>query len=120
MLNDLTISDILAMQKALHDYHDPEGTKWTPLKPSGAHNYLLYMIEEVGEAIAIMKKKGDSSIMEDTAVRAHFVEELGDVLMYYSAVLLSYGITPEEFSTIFYEKHQRNIGRDFHREYEEK
>ena len=38
------------------------------------------MIEEVGECISIIKKKGDDAIMNDEAVRKAFVEEMGDVL----------------------------------------
>ena len=39
--------------------------------------------------------------MEDPAVRAHFVEEMADVLMFYNDVLLCYGIPAEGLKRAF-------------------
>ena len=78
------------------------------------------MIEEIGEAIAILKKKGDQAVMQDLLVRNAFLEELADVLMYYTDVLLRYHIAPEEISEAYIRKHATNMGRNFSAEYKEK
>lgn len=66
---------------------------------------------ELGEAADIIKKQGSQIIMEDTEVRTHFIEEMADVMMYYNDVLLCYGISIDEFSKVYREKHQRNMNR---------
>ena len=66
---------------------------------------------ELGEAADIIKKQGSQMIMEDTEVRTHFIEEMADVMMYYNDVLLCYGISIDEFSKVYREKHQRNMNR---------
>ena len=48
------------------------------------------------------------------------VEEMADVLMYYNDTLLRYGITAEEISKAYIEKHERNMGRDYAGEYDKK
>lgn len=114
---DLSISDMMQYQKELHKLHEHE---WFPLEPEHGRNYILFMIEEIGEAIAILKKKGDRAVLEDAAVRDAFLEEMADVLMYYHDTLLRYHITPEEISEAFVRKHNTNMGRDYIREYKEK
>ena len=57
--------------------------KWPPMEPAYGKEYFLWMVEEIGESIAVLKKKGGNAVMEDAEVRAAFVEELSDVLMYY-------------------------------------
>lgn len=78
------------------------------------------MIEEVGECIAILKKKGDAAVVESPAVRARFLEEAADVMMYFTDMLLRYHVTPEEISRAYVEKHDRNVGRNYNKEYREK
>ena len=73
-----------------------------------------------GRNIAIIKKKGDSAIMREASVREAFVEEMSDVLMYYFDTLLRYGVTPEEISNAYVAKHNKNMGRDYQREYNNK
>ena len=51
--------------------------------------------------------------MSDATIKAHFTEELVDVLMYYLDVLNRYGITGEELSEVYIRKHNKNMGRDF-------
>ena len=114
---DLRIADMMAMQKALHQLHESE---WFPLEPAFGQHSILYMIEEIGEAIAVLKKKGDQAVMHDDSVRAAFLEELADVLMYYTDVLLRYHITPEEIAEAYIRKHEKNMGRNFAKEYKEK
>lgn len=38
--------------------------------------------------------------------------------MYFTDTLLRYGITPEEFSQAYIQKHNRNMGRNYTAEYE--
>lgn len=114
-MQDLSISDMMAMQRELWEVHKDS---WSPMEPQYARDSLLFMIEEIGECIAIMKKKGDAAIAEDPQVRQHFVEEMCDVLMYFTDTLLRYGITPKEVSQAYRHKHCRNMGRDYEKEYE--
>ena len=93
---DLNISDMMKMQLELWEVNKD---RWSPMEAKYGRNFLLWMIEEVGEVIAIIKKKGDNAIMEDESIRSSFVEEMSDVLMYYNETLLRYGITAEEISS---------------------
>ena len=114
---DLKISEMLEMQRELFE---PHKDKWHPMEPEYGRNFVLYMVEEIGECIAIIKKKGDRAIAENSAVREAFCEEMCDVLMYFSDALLRYGITADELSTAYLRKHERNMGRDFDEEYRRK
>lgn len=114
---DLKISEMLSMQKELFE---PHKDKWSPMEPEAGRNFLLFMVEEMGEAIAIIKKKGDRAIMDDENVRSAFCEEMADVLMYYNDTLLRYGITADEISGAYIKKHEKNMGRDYAGEYEKK
>ncbi len=58
-------------------------------------------------------------MVEDTAVREAFLEEMADVLMYYHEILLRFQVTPEEISDAYVKKHLRNMGRKYAQEYEE-
>lgn len=116
-MSDLKISEMQEMQKELFE---PHKDKWPPMTPENGRNFLLFMVEEMGEAIAIIKKKGDNAIMNDLSVREAFCEEMADVLMYYNDTLLRYGITAEEISNAYVKKHQKNMGRDYSSEYSEK
>ena len=84
---------------------------WHGLSPQKGRDTLLWMMIEVGEAADIIKKQGDTPILEDEETRHHFIEELCDVMMYFNDVLLCYGITPEELEAIYREKHERNMTR---------
>ena len=114
---DLKVSEMLTMQKELYALHEGQ---WFPLEPEYGRNYILFMIEEIGETIAILKKKGDRSVLDDGDVRAAFLEEMADALMYYNDILLRYHVTPEEISEAYTRKHARNMGRNFAEEYKEK
>lgn len=107
-MSDFTINEMLEMQRVLQDrYKD----KWEPICPETGKNKLLWMIGEVGEVIDIVKKKGGLRASEDENIRAHLVEELADVLMYYNDVLLCYGITEEELKQAYTEKFEKNMKR---------
>ena len=104
----LTFETMHSMQEQLLDrYKD----KWPALSPAIARDKLLWMMIEAGEMADIIKKKGDEQIMNDSDVRAHFIEEMCDTLMYFNDVMRCYGITPEEFEEIYLAKHQRNMQR---------
>jgi NTP pyrophosphatase (non-canonical NTP hydrolase) len=87
------------------------------MKPDYAKSFILYMIEEIGEYIAIIKKKGEAEIMDNPEVMEHFVEELGDVLMYFMDVLNRFNISSEEFSKIYIKKFLKNINRGYEEQY---
>lgn len=114
-MKDIRISDMMQMQKNLYEAHK---NSWSPRSPQNAREFMLFLMEEFGEVVAIYKKKGNAAIMEDSAVRGHFCEEMADVLMYFTEVMLCYGITPDEFSSAYIEKHCRNMGRNYTGEYE--
>lgn len=114
---DLSIGEMMSMQKALYALHEGE---WTPMEPEHGHEFLLYLMEELGEVCGIWKKKGANAIMEDPAVRDAFLEEMADVLMYYHEVLLRFKVSADEISNAYTRKHSRNMGRDYAAEYKEK
>ena len=110
----LTLAEMMQMQTELWQQHR---NTWPPMQPEYGKDFLLWMIEEVGEVIAIIKKKRGDDLMGDSTVRSHFVEEFSDVLMYYIDTLLRYHITPEEISRAYQEKHKRNMARNYEEEY---
>ncbi len=114
IVKDLKISEIIEMQRKLQKKY--EG-KWAALTPSQGRNSLLWMIEELGEVVSIIKKRGEGAIMNDENVREAFVEELSDMMMYFHDALICYDITPEEISEAFVKKHQKNMERDFIKEH---
>ncbi|MBQ4353720.1 MAG: DUF550 domain-containing protein [Clostridia bacterium] len=107
---DGKISDFLRMQ---HELAVEKG--WIGDRtPEHAPFSLLWSIDELGEAIAIIKKKGAAGIMENESVRAHFTEEVADTFMYLFDMMESYGITAEEFTEAYVRKFEKNLGRDWH------
>lgn len=86
---------------------------WPPLKPDQARSSLLWMIEEIGETISIIKKRGEKDIISDRCLREAFTEELCDVLMFFTDVLIEFDISPKEFTNIYLKKHYKNMSRDF-------
>lgn len=106
---DVKISELMWMQHTL-----AEKKGWLKDRtPEQAHMSILWSIDELGEAIAIIKKKGATAIMENPSVREHYVEEVADVFMYLLDMMESYGITAEEFSDTYIAKFRRNMGRDW-------
>ena len=104
----IDFADMQQMQKNLQELHKGE---WNPLTPLQARNQMLWLVDELGEAIAIIKKKGDRAIMDNAEVRHDFVEEICDVFMYLNDVMLCYSVTPEELQEIYLKKHRRNMTR---------
>lgn len=114
---DCSISELMRCQQALWERHRDT---WAPMEPAYARDFLLWLVEELGESIAIIKKKGDKAIMEQAEARAAFLEEMSDVLMYYLDTLLRYGVSAQELSDAFLQKHAKNMGRDYAAEYARK
>ncbi len=84
-MKDIKISDMMKMQMTLWENNK---NKWSPMEPEYARNSLLWMIEEVGEVISIIKKKSENEIMENKEIRRKFVEEIADVYMYLTDTLI--------------------------------
>lgn len=103
--------DILQMKEMQEKLQARYAGWWEPIDPQHGLNKLMWMTAEVGEAAQLLKRRGAQGIMQDGKVRADFVEELCDVLMYFNDVLLCYGITPEEFEASYRGKHKRNMTR---------
>ena len=107
---DGKISEFLKMQ---HDLAVEKG--WIENRtPEHAPLSILWSIDELGEAIAIIKKKGGEGIMNNESVRAHFVEEVADTFMYLFDMMESYGITADEFTGAYVRKYEKNLGRNWH------
>ena len=105
-MTDFSINEMLEMQEALQgQYKDI----WEGISPEIGKNKLLWMIGEIGEVVDIVKKHGGDAASQDQELRAHLVEELADVLMYYNDILLCYGISAEELKKSYISKFEKNI-----------
>ncbi len=113
---DLSVSQMMQLQRELYGLHRDQ---WVAREPEFGRDHILYMIEEVGEVISILKKKGNGAVMTDPAVRSAFLEEMSDILMYYTDVLLCYQVSAQELSEAYAKKSARNMGRDYAAEYKE-
>ena len=107
-MNDLSFAEMQQIQKELQEKYK---SQWQGISPQVARDKLLWMMIEAGEMADIIKKEGDEEIMSQPQTRAHFIEEICDVLMYLNDVMLCYQITPEELREIYLKKHKKNMGR---------
>lgn len=107
-MKDFSVSEMLSWQKKMMASHQ----EWMRNCPDNGANKLLWMVGELGEVIDVLKKNGADAVMADGSVRNHFTEELSDVLMYFSDVLLSFGIEPEELRTAYLKKVNRHLPED--------
>ena len=105
---DLSIAQMMTMQQKLYARHVGQ---WSPPEPEYGKEFMLYLVEELGETIGILKKKGAKAIVDDPLTRQAFLEEMADVLMYYNDVMLCYGITADELKQAYTEKFERNMKR---------
>jgi NTP pyrophosphatase (non-canonical NTP hydrolase) len=112
--NNLSIEDLLLMSSNLYEKNKDS---WSPMTPEYGKNFILYMIEEIGEVIAVLKKKSIEDVMDNGGIRAHFVEELSDVLMYFIDTLNRYKVSKEEFSNAYYAKYLKNMNRDYKKDH---
>ena len=115
-MQQFTLGEMLSMQNALQEKYKDQ---WEPICPETGKNKLLWMIGEIGEVIDIVKKHDGEKACQDPDLRKDLVEELADVLMYYNEVLLRFHVTPEEISRAYQEKHDRNMTRNYQKQYEE-
>lgn len=115
-MSKINLEEMLGMSKALYEKNKDH---WSPMTPEHGKTFILYMIEEIGEVIAILKKKGERQIMEDPQVRERFVEEMADVMMYFTDVLNRFDVTVEEFSTAYQKKFFYNLTRDYKKDHAE-
>lgn len=107
-MENFGINEMREMQKILQEkYKD----KWEPISPEAGKHHLLWMIGEVGEVTDIIKKHGDREPLSDAALRKRLVEEMADVLMHYTDVLLCYDISASELKQAFTEKFAKNMER---------
>lgn len=111
---NIKISDMLDMS---YNLWLENKDNWRKMTPENAHYSILYMIEEIGEAIQILKKKNHDSIMNNPEIREKFIEELTDIIMYFSNVLSCFDISAEEFSKIYFKKYNKNLKRDYENQY---
>lgn len=84
---------------------------WGGLSPEKGRSTLLWAMIEAGEMADVIKKQGDTAIMEDAEARRHFIEEFCDTMMYLNDLLLCYSISPEDVERVYLEKHRRNMQR---------
>ena len=102
------MSEMQEMQKTLQEKYKH---KWESICPEIGQNKLLWMIGEIGEVIDIVKKNGGNNYLENAETRAHLIEEMADVLMYYNDVMLCYNITEEELKEAYVKKFEKIIKR---------
>ncbi len=117
MEKDLKISELKEMQFKLYELNKE---KWHDMDPQHAKDHILFMVEEIGECISIIKKKKIDNIMNDEGIRNRFIEELSDVLMYYIEVMNRLDISAEEFTKVYLEKYHTNLNRNYEEENKKK
>lgn len=105
----LDLEEMFRLQEELQARH-PE---WGGLPPERARNQLLWTFEEMGEIVAIFKKKSLEEMLEKGSVRDCFLKEVCDVFMYMSDMLLCMGVTPEELTETYRGKFRYNMRRDW-------
>ena len=59
---DLKISELKEMQYKLFEKNKD---RWNDMEPKAAKDHILYMVEEIGECISIIKKKKIDNVMND-------------------------------------------------------
>ena len=105
---DFSINETLEMQRRLQAKYKGQ---WEPISPPAGQNKLLWMVGEIGEVIDIVKKNGGRNAVENPDLKAHLVEEMTDVLMYYGDVMLCYGISEDELKQAYIRKFEKNMTR---------
>ncbi len=107
-MSQFDFSMMQQMQKELHAKYD---RLWGAIGPEQGKDMLLWTYGELSEMGDILKKEGVQAVMGSPTVRAHFIEEFCDVLMYLNDICICFGITPEDIETAYQAKHQRNLNR---------
>ena len=70
---------------------------------------LLWMIGKIGEVIDIIRKYSGDAASKEKEPRAHLIEEMIDVLMYYNDVILCYEISAEELKQSYISNFEKNM-----------
>ena len=107
-MNDFKISELMGFQ---HQLYEKNREYWDARIPQNAEKSILWTVDEMGEVIAILKKKGYDAVMDNEHVRQHYVEECCDVMMYWLDMMECMGITADEFCTEYKKKFERNMKR---------
>ena len=107
-MDNFGFNEMQEIQKQLQEkYKD----KWEGICPEKGAAKLLWLYGELGEVGDIIKKNGSDAVVNDKAVRDHFIEELCDVMMYFNDIMLCYSVSPEELKEAYLKKHEINMSR---------
>ena len=107
-MDNFGFNEMQEIQKQLQEkYKD----KWGGLCPEKGALQLLRLYGELGEVGDIINKNGSDAVVNDKAVRDHFIEELCDVMMYFNDIMLCYGVSPDELKEAYLKKHEINMSR---------
>ena len=106
-MKDITIGQMLEMQKKLHERYP----NWDALIPENGKDSLLWAYGEMAEVGDILKKQGYEPVMKNAQIRADFVEEICDVLMYLGDLMVSFDIKAEDIEESYKKKFERNMNR---------
>ena len=109
-MDNFGFNEMQEIQKQLREKYK-EKWNWGELFHEKAVEQLLWLYGELGEVGDVIKKNGAEAILNDKAVRSHFVEELCDVMMYFNDVMLCYSVSPEELKEAYLKKHEINMSR---------
>lgn len=104
----LDVEEMQRLQKELRDVYEDD---WGPHCPEIAAECLLWTAGELGEVIDIIKKHGVDEIIKDGEIHAHFAEEICDVLMHLTDVMLCLKVTPQEITDSYRSKQKSNLTR---------
>lgn len=109
-MDNFGFNEMQEIQKQLREKYKVKWN-WGELCPEKAVEQLLWLYGELGEVSDVIKKNGAEAIINDKAVRSHFVEELCDVMMYFNDLMLCYSVSPEELKEAYLKKHEINMTR---------
>ncbi|MDE6746850.1 MAG: nucleotide pyrophosphohydrolase [Oscillospiraceae bacterium] len=107
-MDNFGFNEMQEIQKELQEKYRDE---WGGLSPEKGSDKLLGLYGEVGEVVDVIRKNGTEAVLNDEAVRSHFIEELCDVMMYFNDVMLCYSVSPQELKEVYLKKHEKNMSR---------
>ena len=107
-MDNFGFNEMQEIQKELQEKYKDE---WGGLSPEKGVSKLLWLYSELGEVGDVIKKNSAEAILNDEAVRSHFIEELCDVMMYFNDVMLCYSVSPQELKEAYLKKHEKNMSR---------
>lgn len=115
MAEDFSFGEMLEMQKQIREKYD---RYWGKLRPEVVKDKLLWMIGEASEVGDIIKKNGELATRDTPQLRAHFIEEMCDVMMYYNEILMCMDVSTDELKKAYVEKFNTNMQRWYKKEEE--